>query len=63
MSRYRIRFSKENGGKYYQTIVDAIDEAQAFRKAADEAKSKGIDLPDEVWTRIEKLTFTEPKND
>lgn len=51
MPKYTIRFSKESGGKYYQTIVEAENEQQAFLKASDEATSKGINLPDEVWTR------------
>ena len=55
MSKYTITFVKENGyKKHYQTIVDAKDETQAFLKARDEAESKGIKLPDEVWTRIHK---------
>jgi len=54
MPKYTITFSKENGGKYYQTIVDAEDEQKAFLKAREEAESKGIKLPDEVWTRTHK---------
>jgi hypothetical protein len=55
MPKYTITFVKENGyKKHYQTIVDAENETQAFLKARDEAKSKGIKLPDEVWTRTYK---------
>jgi hypothetical protein len=55
MPKYTITFVKENGyKKHYQTIVDAEDEIQAFLKARDEAKSKGIKLPDEIWTRTHK---------
>ena len=55
MSKYTITFVKENGyKKYYQTIVEAEDETQAFLKARDEAEAKGIKLPDEVWTRTHK---------
>lgn len=59
MPKYKIRFSKEHGGKYYQTIVEAENEQEAFLKARKEATDKGIKLPDEVWTRIELLN--EPK--
>lgn len=51
MSKFTITFSKEHGGKYYQTIVDADNETEAFLKARQEAESKGINLPDQVWTR------------
>lgn len=54
MSKYTITFSKEHGGRYYQTIVEANDETEAFLKARDEAESKGIKLPDEVWTHTKK---------
>lgn len=55
MPKYTITFSKESGfGKHYQTIVEATDEKEAFLKARDEAISKGIKLPDEVWTRTHK---------
>ena len=54
MDKYTIRFSKENGGKYYSTIVGANSEQEAFLKAREEAESKGIVLPDEVWTRTTK---------
>jgi len=55
MAKYIVRFSKENGDKYYQTIVEAKDEKEAFFKARDEAETKGIDLPDEVWTSVVAL--------
>lgn len=55
MTKYRITFSKEYGGKYYKTTVEAKYEQEAFIKARDEAESKGIKLPDEVWTRTEVL--------
>ena len=52
MPKYTITFVKENGfKKHYQTIVEAIDEKEAFLKARDEANKKGIKLPNEVWTR------------
>ena len=51
MPKYTITFSKERGGKYYQTIVEEEDEQKAFIKARNEAETKGIKLPDEVWTR------------
>ena len=52
MPKYTITFLKDNGYKnYYQTVVEAEDEKQAFLKARDEAKSKGVKLPKEVWTR------------
>lgn len=54
MPKYTITFSKEHGGKHYQTIVEAVDEKEAFAKAKDEAIAKGIHLPDEIWTRTEK---------
>lgn len=54
MDKYTITFSKEHGGKYYQTIVEAENEKEAFLKARDEAKEKGINLPEEVWTRTHK---------
>ncbi len=54
MEKYTITFSKENGGKYYRTTVEANDETEAFIKARDEAKAKGIELPEEVWTRTQK---------
>jgi len=54
MPKYTITFSKENWGRYYQTIVDAKDEKCAFLKAREEAISKNIKLPDEVWTRIKQ---------
>jgi 3-deoxy-D-arabino-heptulosonate 7-phosphate (DAHP) synthase class II len=55
MSRYTITFVKENGFKnHYQTVVEAVDEKEAFLKARDEAESKGIELPKEVWTRTHK---------
>lgn len=50
MPKYTIRFSKEHGGKYYQTIVEAVDEKVAFKKAIAEAEFKKIELPDEIWT-------------
>ena len=54
MGKYTISFSKEHGGKYYRTTVGANGEAEAFIKARDEANAKGIQLPEEVWTRTEK---------
>lgn len=55
MKKYKIRFSKDNGGKYYQTVVEAADEKEAFLKARKEAESKGILLPDEVWTSTQEV--------
>lgn len=54
MNKYTITFAKEHSGKYYQTIVEAENEQEAFLKARDKAKSKGINLPKEVWTRTHK---------
>lgn len=54
MPKYTITFSKERGGKYYQTIVEAVDEKDAFFKARDEAEQKDIKLPKEVWTRTHR---------
>ena len=54
MPKFTITFSKEHGGKYYQTVVEAKDEKEAFFLARDEAESKGIKLPDEVWTRTKQ---------
>lgn len=54
MEKYTIRFSKESGGKYFQTVVEGVDEKDAFLKARAEAEKKGIQLPDEVWTRTTK---------
>lgn len=54
MPRYTITLAKEHGGKYYQGIVDAEDEKEAFKKVRTEAESKGIKLPDEIWTRTHK---------
>ncbi len=52
MAKYTITFVKENGlKKLFQTIVDAEGEKQAFLKARYEAELKGINLPNEVWTR------------
>ena len=52
MPKFTITFVKENGfKKHYQTIVEAEDETAAFLLARNEAKEKGINLPDEVWTR------------
>lgn len=42
MSKYTITFSKEHGGNYYRTTVEAIDEKDAFTKARDEAIAMGI---------------------
>jgi hypothetical protein len=54
MDKYTITFSKEYGGRYYKAIVEATDETDAFLKARKEAESKGIKLPDEVWTHTKK---------
>lgn len=55
MPKYTITFMKEDGyRRYYQAILEADDEKQAFFKARDEAESKGIQLPDEIWTRTKK---------
>ena len=52
MPKFTITFVKENGYKnLYQTIVEATTETEAFIKAREEAESKGIKLPSEVWTR------------
>lgn len=49
--KIKIRFSKENYGKYYETIVEAENEKEAFLLARDEAEQKGIKLPKECWVR------------
>lgn len=54
MDKYTIRLSKENGGKLYQTIVESENETVAFLLAVKEAQSKGINIPDEVWTYSKK---------
>lgn len=54
MEKFTVTLSKEHGGKYYQTVVEAESEQEAFLIAAREAKEKGIILPDEVWTRFKK---------
>ena len=51
MPKFTITFSKENMKRIYQTIVTAENEKEAFLLARDEAQGKGIELPDEVWTR------------
>ena len=48
METYEVTFSE---GVDYKTTVVAEDET----KARDEAASKGIRLPVEVWTHIEKI--------
>ena len=46
---------KEDGfRRYYQAIVEAEDRQKAFLKAVAEAESKGIILPQEVWTRTKQ---------
>lgn len=56
MGKYKITFAKENGIKnYYQTVVEADTESEAFIKARDEAESKGVKLPEEVWTRTQMI--------
>lgn len=55
MSRYKVKFSKENIGKLYSTVVEAPTEQQAFLKAVAVAEKKGIKVPDEVWTTINLL--------
>ncbi len=55
MARYKVRLSKEYGGAYHITIIEAENETDAFLKAVKEAKEKGIIIPDEVWTNIKKL--------
>jgi hypothetical protein len=52
METYEVTFSE---GVNYKTTVVAEDETEAFIKARDEAISKGIRLPVEVWTHIEKI--------
>jgi hypothetical protein len=52
METYEVTFSE---GVNYKTTVVAEDETEAFIKARDEATSKGIRLPVEVWTHIEKI--------
>lgn len=51
MPKFTITFSKENMKRIYQTIVSAESEKEAFCIARDEAESKGLELPDEIWTR------------
>lgn len=55
MPKFSIRFSKENWKMYYSTVVEAGDQQEAVLRARDKAESKGIKLPDEVWTRIKEL--------
>jgi hypothetical protein len=52
MNTYEVTFSE---GINYKTTVQAEDESEAFIKARDEAATKGIRLPVEVWTNIEKI--------
>lgn len=52
METYEVTFSE---GVDYKTTVVAEDETEAFIKARDEATAKGIRLPVEVWTHIEKI--------
>lgn len=55
MPKYTITFVKENGfNNYYQTIVEADDDKQAFIIARDEAELKGIKLPNELWIRTHR---------
>ena len=55
MSKYTVTFSKENWERLYQTVVEAETEQAAFQLAVKEAEEKGIEIPDEVWSRIKKL--------
>ena len=57
MDNYEVTFSE---GVNFKTTVQAEDETQAFIIARDEAKSKGIRLPVEVWTHIEKIESKSP---
>ena len=54
MSKYTVTFSKENWERLYQTVVEAETEQAAFQLAVKEAEEKGIEIPDEVWSRIKK---------
>ena len=56
MNRYKLRFSKENTGKLFSTVVEASTEQEAFLKAVKLAEEKGVNVPDEVWTNITLLT-------
>jgi hypothetical protein len=55
MKIYRVTLSKEHGGKYISSVVDAKDEQEAFIKVRDIAIEQGIELPDEIWTRTEEV--------
>lgn len=57
MDTYEVTFSE---GVNFKTTVQAEDETQAFIIARDEATAKGIRLPVEVWTHIEKLESKPP---
>lgn len=57
MYTYEVTFSE---GVNFKTTVQAEDETQAFIIARDEATAKGIRLPVEVWTHIEKLESKPP---
>ena len=52
MNKYEVRLSKENTGKLFSATVEAQTEQEAFLKAVAMAKQKGINVPDEVWTKI-----------
>ena len=52
MYTYEVTFSE---GVNFKTTVQAEDETQAFIIARDEATAKGIRLPVEVWTNIQKI--------
>ena len=57
MNTYEVTFSE---GVNFKTTVQAEDETEAFIKARDEATAKGIRLPVEVWTHIEKIENQSP---
>lgn len=55
MGKYIVRISREYGSAYITETVEAEDEKSAFLKVRDIAVSKGIVLPNEVWTNIREV--------
>lgn len=55
MSKYTVRLSKANGSKLFLATVEANTEHEAFLKTVALAEEKGINVPDEVWSRIKQI--------
>ena len=55
MTKFKVRFSKENWKKIFETVVECETESQAFKIAMDRAERDGHIIPDEVWTRITEI--------